>query len=114
MRVWCWIFGCNYESEIGGGWCQNCNADYVVYRGPVWRREPPIFHPVWPVGCGGPILYHANCPYCNQIHERRFMESFEEYNTWSEQECKFGHHDLCPHPDCCTCLCHRKLRELTI
>lgn len=77
-----------------------------MFKVPARRSQMSIFYPVWPVGCGGPITHRANCPHCNQIHERRFMGSFEGYNTWSEEECKFGHHDLCPRPDCYTCLCH--------
>lgn len=38
-RLLCYLFGCRYASEIGGGWCQRCSADHEIYEGPIWRRK---------------------------------------------------------------------------
>lgn len=38
-RFFCWLYGCDFREEIGGGWCQNCGADHETYQGPAWRRE---------------------------------------------------------------------------
>lgn len=64
-QVWCYLFGHDYEEEIGGGWCQNCLLDGTAVFESDPEEDISILSYLSIKANGLPEL---PCPSCNMVN----------------------------------------------